>query len=78
VGRGTCVWCIYSKSVLCLQPSAYVRGKGVSEMRRVVVLLTVAGVLAAMLVLAVGAATAQPAAPTELRASMTGKQVVLP
>lgn len=40
-----------------------------------VVLLTVAGVLAAMLVLG-GATTAQPAGPTDLRAFMTGQQVV--
>src|SRR5215213_6496648 len=61
---------------MCLQASACARGKGVSEMRRVVVLLTVAGVLAAMLVLAGGAATAQPTAPTDLRAFMTGQQAV--
>src|SRR5215213_6887550 len=61
---------------MCLQASACARGKGVSEMRRVVVLLTVAGVLAAMLVLAGGAATAQPRAPTDLRAFMTGQQEV--
>lgn len=54
------------------------RDKRVSERARVVVLLTVAGVLAAMLVLG-GAATAKPAAPTDLpdlRAFMTGQQVV--
>jgi hypothetical protein len=45
-------------------------------MKRVVVLLTVAGFLAAMLVLG-RAATAQPAAPTDLRAFMTGQQVVI-
>jgi hypothetical protein len=53
------------------------RDKRVSERARMVVLLTVAGVLAAMLVLG-GAATAQPAVSTEpdLRAIMTGQQVV--
>ena len=50
-------------------------GEGGSEIRRVVVLLTMAGALAAMLVLG-GAATAQPAVPTDLRAFMTGKQEV--
>jgi len=44
-------------------------------MRGAVVLLTVAGVLAAVLVLR-GAATAQPTAPTDLRAFMTGQQEV--
>jgi len=43
-------------------------------MSRAVVLICVAGVLATMLVLG-GAATAQTAAPTELRAFMTGEQV---
>jgi CHRD domain len=44
-------------------------------MRGAVVLLTVAGVLAAVLVLG-GAATARTAVPTDLRAFMTGKQEV--
>src|SRR5215218_1846545 len=43
-------------------------------MRRVVVLHTLAGVLVAMLVIG-GAATAQSAVPTNLRAFMTGQQV---
>ena len=45
------------------------------EMRRLIVLLTVTSALAAMLVLG-GAATAQTAVPTDLRAFMTGKQEV--
>jgi CHRD domain len=47
-------------------------------MRRAVVLLAVAGVLAAMVPMVGGAATAQTAAPTELHAFMTGEQVALP
>ena len=46
-------------------------------MRRVVVLLTVAGVLVAMLVFG-GATTAQSAAPAGLGAYMTGQQVTVP
>jgi hypothetical protein len=48
-----------------------------AEMRRVVVLLTVASILVAMLVFG-GAATAQSAVPTDLRAFMTGQQVAIP